>query len=97
VKKDGSTERDNLEAAQRQMSTPITELEPVECHICIQYIWGWFCELSGGRNYADGHPMPLSYSEIESWANLTKTEPTAWEIGVIKQIDRVFLTEAGKK
>jgi len=41
--------------------------------------------------------MALSYSELESWANLTKTEPTAWEISVIKTIDRVFLTEAGKK
>ncbi len=41
--------------------------------------------------------MALSYSEIESWAHLTKTEPTAWEIGILKQIDRVFLTEAGKK
>jgi hypothetical protein len=41
--------------------------------------------------------MSLSYIEIESWANLTKTEPTAWEINVIKQIDRVFLIEAGKK
>jgi len=95
--KDGSTERENLEAAQRQTPNPIAELEPVEYHDCIRYLWAWFCELSGGRNYSEGHPMALSYSELESWAHLTKTEPTAWEIGVLKQIDRVFLTEAGKK
>jgi len=41
--------------------------------------------------------MALSYSELEAWAHLTKTDPTAWEISVIKALDRVFLTEAGKK
>ena len=41
--------------------------------------------------------MGLSYSEIQAWANLTKSEPTAWEVGAIKAIDSVFLTEAGKK
>lgn len=41
--------------------------------------------------------MALSFSEIKAWAELTHSEPTAWEVGVIKQIDRVYLTEANKK
>lgn len=41
--------------------------------------------------------MPLSYSEIKAWSELTKTEPEAWEVDVIKQIDRVYMSEAAKK
>ena len=41
--------------------------------------------------------MPLSFSEIRAWANLTKIEPEAWEVDVIKQLDRAYLAEAMKK
>lgn len=41
--------------------------------------------------------MQLTYSEIQAWSQLTKTDPTAWEVNALKQVDRVFLTEAGKK
>lgn len=41
--------------------------------------------------------MALTYSEIQAWAGLTKSEPTAWDVDVIKQIDRVFIQEALKK
>ena len=42
-------------------------------------------------------PKPLSYSEIQAWSQLTKIDPTAWEVQAIKAIDRVFIAEAGKK
>jgi hypothetical protein len=69
----------------------------VDINPAIQYLWGFFCELSGARGYSEMGPLPLTYSEIQAWAQLTRTDPTAWEIQVIKSIDRVFLTEAMKK
>jgi len=73
------------------------QLEPVEMPDCLHYLWGWFCELSGGRGYAEFGALPLTFSEIRAWAELTQTEPTAWEVDVIKILDRVYLNEAMKK
>lgn len=41
--------------------------------------------------------MSISFTEIDAWARLTRMDPTSWEVGVIKSIDRAFLTEAAKK
>jgi len=73
------------------------QLEPVEMPDCLHYLWGWFCELSGGRGYAEFGALPLTYSEIQAWSQLTKSEPTAWEIEALKRIDRAYLTETNKK
>lgn len=42
-------------------------------------------------------PMSLTYSEIQAWANLTKSYPTAWEVEALKLLDKAYLTEAMKK
>jgi hypothetical protein len=76
---------------------PPKQLEEIELPYCVTYLWGWFCELSGGRDYGEAGPKPLSYREIQSWSELTKTDPTAWEVQAIKAIDRVFIAEANKK
>jgi len=73
------------------------QLEPVDIDSCLYYLWQWFCELSGGRGYAEFGPLPLNYSEIQAWANLTKMNPMAWEVSVLKALDRAFLNEAMKK
>ena len=95
--KDGSTLRENLESVYRQTGNMPKQLEPVEMPDCLHYLWSWFCELSGGRGYAEFGALPLTYSEIKAWAELTKTEPTAWEIEALKRIDRAYLTESNKK
>lgn len=76
---------------------PPKQLKEIELPYCVVYLWQWFCELSGGRGYSDFGPLPLNYSEILAWSQLTKTDPIAWEVQAIKAIDRVFITEAGKK
>jgi len=73
------------------------QLEPVDIPYAIKYIWGFFCELSNSRGYSEAGAMPLTYTEIKAWSELTKSDPTAWEIDVIKAIDRAFLTESNKK
>jgi hypothetical protein len=44
------------------------QLETVEMPDCLHYLWGWFCELSGGRGYAEFGALPLTFSEIRAWA-----------------------------
>ena len=76
---------------------PPKQLEEIELPYCVTYLWQWFCELSGGRGYSMSGPLPLNYSEIQAWSQLTKTSPTVWEVQAIKAVDRVFIIEAGKK
>ena len=73
------------------------QLEPADLPAGIEYLWGFFCELSNGRDYGEAGPKPISWSDLQAWADLTKSDPTAWEVDVIKNIDRVFLNEAMKK
>jgi hypothetical protein len=73
------------------------QLEPVDIPYALLYLWGWFCELSNGRQYSEAGAMPLTYSEMDAWARLTGNDPTAWEITVIKKLDREYLTEINKK
>jgi hypothetical protein len=99
---DGTTARDHLEHEARNRAMlgkpPPVQLESVELPYCVIYLWQWFLEVAGGRNYTDmGSPLPISYVELKAWTELTKTEPSVWEISAIKAIDHVYLNEANKK
>ena len=83
--------------AMRTGKCPV-DLEPVEMSECLLYLWQWFQEIADGRGYAGmGSPLPISYTEIKAWSELTRTEPTAWEISALKAIDRIYLMETSKK
>jgi len=86
-----------LQIVERQTGRTPEQLTPVEYDECLQYVWEWFCDLSGGRGYSDIGPSPLTYTEIKAWADLTKQDPEAWEIQVLKRIDRIFISESLKK
>lgn len=90
--------RDHLENVHRQTGKmPAQLIPPVDMPEFLNYLWQWFCSLSGGRGYTENGPMPLSFSEIQAWAHLTKTDLSAWEVSALKQIDQAFLLEAMKK
>ena len=82
---------------QRQTGKTPPQLEPADLPGCLDYLWRWFCELSGGRGYAEFGPLPLTYSEIKAWSELTKTDTAAWEVETLKALDRAYLNEAMKK
>jgi len=73
------------------------QLEPVDMPQALLYLWFWFCDLSNSRSYSEFGAMPLSYSEIYAWSQLTSNDPMAWEIDVIKRLDRAYLVESAKK
>lgn len=74
-----------------------TQLEPVSIPEALLYLWFWFCELSNSRQYSEFGAMPLSYSEIFAWSQLTGNDPSALEVSILKQLDRAYLTESAKK
>jgi len=77
---------------------PPKQLEEIELPYCVIYLWQWFQEIADGRGYAGmGQPLPISYTEIKSWSELTRTEPSAWEISALKAIDRIYIMETSKK
>jgi hypothetical protein len=57
----------------------------------LSHIWVWFCDLS--RSWTSyGHGLnPISFSEIDAWARVMQTNPTPWEIGLIRRIDAAVL------
>jgi hypothetical protein len=48
----------------------------------LRYIWEWYLELKGDNT--------LSFQEIQSWAELTQQVPEAWEVELLKSLDRLY-------
>lgn len=48
----------------------------------ITYLWEWYLEMRTGE--------PLTFSEIRNWSDLTKQELKAWEVDVIRTLDRLY-------
>jgi len=95
--KDGASLRDHLESVRRQTGQTPPQLEPVEAPESILYLWQYFCDLAGGRDYGEAGPKPIFWGDIKAWSELTRTNLAAWEVDVLKALDRIYLTEALKK
>jgi hypothetical protein len=54
-------------------------------------LWEWFIDLNSTRGGGFGH-SPITYTEIKSWCDLTQTELTPWETGVLRRLDYKFLS-----
>jgi len=48
----------------------------------LRYIWEWFLEVKGGE--------PLNFTEMKSWSDLTQQTLLAWEVDLIKTLDRLY-------
>jgi len=66
-------------------------LIPPDVPYGFMYIWDWFTELNNGRQNSGFGPMPISYLEIHSWSELTKSYINPWEIEVIKEMDSAYI------
>lgn len=56
----------------------------------VEYLWQWFVALSDTRQ-AGMAANPLTFSEIEAFGRLTLNRPTAWEVDVLRRLDRAVL------
>lgn len=65
------------------------------------YLLDWWRELDEARPAGVSGPQPLSFSELSSWAALTRRSPTADEVLTLRAIDRAYLAmceeEAAKR
>lgn len=58
----------------------------------MQYVWQWFLELNSGRQYSEIGALPLTFTEIKAWAELTENAITPLDVQVIKRLDHVALS-----
>jgi hypothetical protein len=97
---DGAPLRDHLETvarATRKTPAELAALTAVPCPYPLQHLWLAFLELTSTRpSNAMGVGEPLSFSEIESWARLTRRPLTAWQVDVIRRLDTIYLSQAAK-
>lgn len=55
------------------------------------YVWSAFISLHSARGQGFSGPLPISYTEIAAWQQLTESQLSAWEVGVIKKLDSIYV------
>lgn len=53
----------------------------------IRFVFEAFIELSLGRPYVEGTPLPIPNREIMSWCWLNNTRLKGWELSIIRILD----------
>lgn len=97
MRKDGTSEREHLEAATRSpepyAALARAELAGPEFPEACAHVWTWFCQLLAKRSFSvHGAPNPISWEAIASWAWLTRSRPTPWEVDLLCALDLAWLT-----
>lgn len=88
--KDGSTLRDNLQAAVRQGARPDDRLlERLPEHGAA--LWDTFAALSAARPSGMGGAAAIPPSEIAAWQALHGVRLTGWEIDTLCAMDRAVM------
>jgi len=90
----GTTPREHLEQIERQTKKRPQELDGPDFPPAASYLWSAFISLSSARGQGFNGPLPISYTEIKSWMELTNNFLNAWEIEGIKELDRTYLRVA---
>jgi hypothetical protein len=57
----------------------------------LQYLYGWFCDLSAQRGSNGYGPNPLNSSVIRDWAAMSGHNINPWEFETIRAMDRKWL------
>lgn len=102
-RKDGTTRREALEKARKQLkqakadcSSVDEQLKPVEVPYCFNRLLSTFWFINTGRSEGVNGFLPISFSEIKAFCELTDEPLTPWEVETLKVMDRVFLDEIHK-
>jgi hypothetical protein len=56
------------------------------------YLWEWFVDLHGARTSSGFGINPIPYAEIHAWASLSQLSLSVWEVRVLRQMDRAWLS-----
>ena len=95
--KNGVAPYSHYESIQKQTGTTPPELEEynsLSIPVGFYLYWQDFCALNLRRtNDGMGNPCPLSYSEIQAWANLSGVEVSSLQLDVICRLDNIWIRE----
>jgi hypothetical protein len=87
----GVTKRQHLEQVKKATGKTPQGLDIPKLPVSLIYLWQTFVSISAGRQTGYSGPLPLSYTEIKSWIELTGCELTPFEVNSIKRLDNVYL------
>ena len=88
VRDDGRTKTEEFEAF-GQKTPPMPEVPQ-----CAAHVWQWFHEVSSQRQTG---PESLSWSDLRAWAELSGSQPSPQEIGLLVAMDRAFVGAVRKQ
>lgn len=57
----------------------------------MENVWSAFYALTQTRGQGINGLLPITYTEIKAWMELTETVLTPWEISTLKRLDSVFI------
>lgn len=99
----GTTKRQHLTSFRRQLEKSgkskealdkqFAELEVPSVSTTGKYLLNIFSELSTARQNGMNGPMPITYTEIKAYNELTDAALEPWEVDAIRLMDRVFIQE----
>jgi hypothetical protein len=75
-------------------------LVSVDLPSAYRYLWNIYRSLANRRCWADGNPQAITFTEIASFAQMTRTPLDAWEVAIITALDdyeRGLILEARNK
>lgn len=72
------------------------ELRCPPCPALTQYLWATFLRLSNRRGSSGFGPLPISWSELRAFMDITGRRFAAWELDMIEALDVLYLNEATK-
>ncbi len=75
----------------------MTELEGPPVPQCLEYLLTWFSDLSAARSSNGFSANPISYTEMQAWAELTGIRPTPFEVECLRALDRALLNSLASK
>jgi len=76
---------------ERQIGQTPVELQGPPFPELMEYVWSAFISLHPARGQGFNGPLPLSFTEIAAWQQLTGSQLSIWEVGVIKKLDSIYM------
>jgi hypothetical protein len=94
--KQGNTKYDLLSKFSKKTGKTHPDLVFPDLDEMAMYLWEWFQELNSQRTSNGFGQNPITFLDIQAWANLTKRFPLAWEVKAIRTMDSMWLSEIAK-
>lgn len=62
----------------------------------LSYLWKIFCRIASRRGGNGFSALPLTWSDIDAFCRLTRTQLQPFEIEIIEDLDALYLAPKGK-